>query len=150
MSLQQDIKEQIKEAMKGRDEVRLAVVRGLAAAMTNELVAKGKKPTDELTDEEALAVVKRASKQRQDSISQFNAGGREDLASKEEAELKIIEEYLPAQMSREEIEKIAKAKIAELGADKSKLGILIGTVVKETNGTADGAVVKKVVQELLG
>jgi len=150
MSLQQDIKEQIKKAMKGRDEVRLAVVRGLAAAMTNELVAKGKKPTDELTDEEALAVVKRASKQRQDSISQFNAGGREDLAGKEEAELKIIEEYLPAQMSREEIEKIAKAKIAELGADKSKLGILIGTVVKETNGAADGAVVKKVVQELLG
>ncbi|PIR45605.1 MAG: glutamyl-tRNA amidotransferase [Candidatus Vogelbacteria bacterium CG10_big_fil_rev_8_21_14_0_10_50_13] len=150
MSLQQDIKEQIKKAMKGRDEVRLAVVRGLAAAMTNELVAKGKKPTDELTDEEALAVVKRASKQRQDSISQFNAGGREDLAGKEEAELKIIEEYLPAQMSREEIEKIAKAKIAELGADKSKLGILIGTVVKETNGAADGAVVKNVVQELLG
>ncbi|OHA57528.1 MAG: hypothetical protein A2114_00180 [Candidatus Vogelbacteria bacterium GWA1_51_14] len=150
MSLQQDIKEQIKEAMKGRDEIRLAVVRGLAAAMTNELVAKGKKPTDELTDDEALAVVKRASKQRQDSISQFNAGGREDLASKEEAELKIIEEYLPAQMSREEIEKIAKAKIAELGADKSKMGVLIGTVVKETNGAADGALVKEVVQELLG
>ena len=150
MSLQQDIKEQIKEAMKGRDEIRLAVVRGLAAAMTNELVAKGKKPTDELTDDEALAVVKRASKQRQDSISQFNAGGREDLASKEEAELKIIEEYLPAQMSREEIEKIAKAKIAELGADKSKMGVLIGAVVKETNGAADGALVKEVVQELLG
>jgi hypothetical protein len=150
MSLQQDIKEQIKEAMKAKDKTRLAVVRGLTAAMTNELVAKGKKPTDELTDDEALAVVKRASKQRQDSIAQFNAGGREDLASKEEAELKIIEEYLPAQMSREEIEKIAKAKIAELGADKSKMGVLIGAVVKETNGTADGAVVKEVVQELLG
>jgi len=150
MSLQQNIKGQIKEAMKAKDEVRLAVVRGLAAAMTNELVAKGKKPTDELTDDEALAVIKRASKQRQDSIAQFTAGGREDLAANEEAELKIIEEYLPAQMPREEIEKIAKAKIAELGADKSKLGVLIGVVVKETKGTADGAVVKEVVQELLG
>ena len=150
MSLQQNIKGQIKEAMKAKDEVRLAVVRGLAAAMTNELVAKGKKPTDELTDDEALAVIKRASKQRQDSIAQFTAGGREDLAANEEAELKIIEEYLPAQMPREEIEKIAKAKIAELGADKSKMGVLIGTVVKETNGAADGALVKEVVQELLG
>lgn len=149
MSLQQNIKEQIKEAMKAKDEVRLSVVRGLAAAMTNELVAKGQKPTDELTDDEALAVIKRASKQRQDSISQFKAGGREDLANKEEAELKIIEEYLPAQMPREEIKKIAERKIAELGADKSKIGVLIGAVVKETNGAADGAVVREIIQELL-
>lgn len=136
--------------MKAKDEIRLSVVRGLSAAMTNELVAKGKKPTDELADDEALGVIKRASKQRQDSIAQFRAGEREDLASKEEAELKIIESYLPAAMPREEIVKIAQAKIAEFGGDKSKLGVLIGAVVKETKGAADGALVKTVVQELLG
>lgn len=150
MSLQQQIKDEIKEAMKAKDEIRLSVVRGLSAAMTNELVAKGKKPTDELSDDEALGVIKRASKQRQDSITQFRAGGREDLASKEEAELKVIDGYLPAALPREEIVKIAQAKIAELGADKSKMGVLIGAVVKETKGAADGALVKTVIQELLG
>jgi len=150
MSLQQQIKDEIKEAMKAKDEIRLSVVRGLSAAMTNELVAKGKKPTDELSDDEALGVIKRASKQRQDSIAQFRAGGREDLASKEEAELKVIDGYLPAALPREEIVKIAQAKIAELGADKSKMGVLIGAVVKETKGAADGALVKTVIQELLG
>lgn len=150
MSLQQQVKDQIKEAMKAKDEVRLSVVRGLVTAMTNELVAKGKKPTDELTDDEALAVIKRASKQRQDSIAQFKAGGREDLAANEEAELKIIEEYLPAAMPRDEVKKIAEQKIAELGADKSKMGVLIGAIIKETGGAADGAVVKEVVGELLG
>ncbi len=150
MSLQQQIKDEIKEAMKAKDEIRLSVVRGLSAAMTNELVAKGKKPTDELSDDEALGVIKRASKQRQDSITQFRAGGREDLASKEEAELKVIDGYLPAALPREEIVKIAQTKIAELGADKSKMGVLIGAVVKETKGAADGALVKTVIQELLG
>ncbi len=150
MSLQQKIKDEIKDAMKAKDEVRLSVVRGLVTAFTNELVAKGKKPTDELTDDEALAVIKRGSKQRQDSISQFKAGGRDDLAAKEEAELKIIEAYLPAQMSVEEIKKIAQAKITELGVtDKSKIGILVGAVMKECKGLADGSVVKEVVEQLL-
>lgn len=147
--LHQQIKDEIKEAMKAKDTVKLTVVRGLASAFTNELVAKGKKPDETLLDDEALAVIKRASKQRQDSIKQFKAGGREDLAANEEAELKIIESYLPAQMSREEIEKIAQAKIAELKADKSKIGILVGAVMKETKGTADGAVVKEIIEQLL-
>lgn len=147
--LHQQIKDEIKEAMKAKDAVKLAVVRGLVTAFTNELVAKGKKPDEMLTDEEALAVIKRASKQRQDSINQFREGGREDLVASEEAELKIIAAYLPAQMSREEIEKIAKAKITELNADKSKLGVLVGAVMKETKGAADGNLVKEVLESLL-
>lgn len=148
--LHQQIKDEIKEAMKAKEAVKLSVVRGLVTAFTNELVAKGKKPDEMLTDEEALAVIKRASKQRQDSINQFREGGREDLVASEEAELKIIAAYLPAQMSREEIEKIAKAKITELNADKSKLGVLVGAVMKETKGTADGNLVKEVLESLLG
>lgn len=148
--LHQKIKDEIKEAMKAKDAVKLSVVRGLSSAFTNELVAKGKKPDEMLTDDEAMAVIKRASKQRKDSIDQFTAGGRADLAEGEMAELKIIESYLPAQMSREEVEKIAQAKIAEFNNDKSKAGIIVGAVMKETKGTADGALVKEVVDQLLG
>ena len=147
--LHQQIKDEIKEAMKAKDAVKLSVGRGLSSAFTNELVAKGKKPDEMLSDDEVLAVIKRASKQRKDSIEQFTAGGRADLAEGEMAELKIIESYLPAAMSREEVEKIAKAKIAELGADKSKIGMLVGAVIKESKGTADGNVVKEVLEQLL-
>src|SRR3989339_842828 len=127
MSLHEQIKNEIKEAMKARDEIRLATVRSVSAAMTNELVAKRMKPDEMLSDEEVLAVIKRLVKQRQDSIEQFRAGDREDLASAEEAELNILKVYLPAQMSVEQIRSIAEAKKAEMGVtDKTKLGILVG------------------------
>src|SRR3989344_3512280 len=90
MSLQNDIKGQIKEAMLAKDQVRLLVVRGLVAAFTNELVAKSRKPTEELSDEEALAVIRRSVKQRKDSIGQFKAGGRQDLVDAESAELSVL------------------------------------------------------------
>ncbi len=147
--LHQQIKDEIKAAMKAKDQVKLAVVRGLVSALTNELVAKGKKPDEMLSDEETLAVIKRAARQRQDSIEQFKAGGRDDLVQAESAELAVIQTYLPAQMSREEIAKIAAAKKAELGVtDKAKAGILVGAIIKATSGAADGAVVKEVVDNL--
>ena len=149
MSLHEQIKNEIKEAMKARDEIRLATVRSVSAAMTNELVAKRMKPDEMLSDEEVLAVIKRLVKQRQDSIEQFRAGDREDLASAEEAELNILKVYLPAQMSIEQIRSIAEAKKAEMGVtDKTKLGILVGAVMKATTGQADGNVVKEVVESL--
>jgi uncharacterized protein len=150
MTLQQTIKEQIKEAMKAKDAVRLGVIKGLVAGFTNELVAMKKMPTDELSDEEVLNVIRRAVKQRKDSIDQFTKGGRADLAESEQAELAILETYLPAQMSKEEVLKIAEAKKAELGVtDKTKAGLLMSTLMKELKGKADGAVVKQVVDELL-
>lgn len=150
MSLQQKIKSEIKEAMLKKEAVRLSVVRGLVAAFTNELVAKGRKPEEELTDEETLAVVKRAVKQRKDSIEQFEKGGRKDLVDTEVAELKILETYLPAQMPRDEIKKLAEAKRKALGiTDKGKAGILVGALMKELKGAADGVVVKGVVDEVL-
>lgn len=92
--LHEQIKNEIKQAMLDKDQVRLATVRGLVAAFTNELVAKRRKPDDWLSDEEARAVIRRAVKQRQDSIEQFRAGGRTDLVAQESAELEILKTYL--------------------------------------------------------
>jgi hypothetical protein len=142
----QNIRDEMKKAMIAKDALKLNTMRGLIAAFTNELVAKKRKPDEELGDDEALAVIARAVKQRRDSIEQFKAGGRNDLAETEEAELKILETHLPAQMSEEEIEAVVKSKASELGiTDKSKTNQLIGVVMKELKGKADGALVKKVV-----
>lgn len=149
MSLHQDIRNEIKQAMMSKDQVRLLVVRGLVTAFVNELVAKGKKPTDELGDEDVLNSIRKAVKQRKDSIDQFTKGGRADLAETESAELAVLEKYLPTMMSRDEIKKVAVAKKAELGiTDKAKLGQFVGTLMKELKGKADGGDVKSVAESL--
>lgn len=150
MAIHEDLKKAIPEAMRARDEVRLRTLRSLVTAMTNEVVAKKRKPTEFLTDEEALVVLKRAASQRKDSIEQFLKGGRPELAEPEEAELALIEGYLPAMMSREEVEEAVKAKMAELGiSSKADAGTFIGALMKDLKGAADGAVVKEVVDSLL-
>src|SRR3989338_3340925 len=144
------LKRELLTAMKGRETLRVSVIRSLLAAFTNELVAKGRKPTETLTDDEVITVIKRAAKQRKDSIEQFKKGNREDLAATEEAELKVIEGYLPSQMSKEEIEKEASDLKEKLGVtDKSKMGMFMGAVMKELKGQGDGNVVKAVVESLL-
>lgn len=139
----------MKEAMKEKNQVKLTVIRGLLSAFMNEAVTKGYKPDQLLGDEEALTVIKRLSKQRKDAIAQFKAGGREDLAENEQAELAYIETYLPQMMPREEIRKVAEQVITAMGATKADMGKVIGAVVKETKGQADGGDVKAVVEELL-
>lgn len=147
--LHQTIKDEIKKAMLAKDAERLSALRNISAAMTSEVMAKGRKPDELATDDEALAVLKRLSKQRKESIEQFNIGGRPEMAQKETVELAIVESFLPAQMSREEILKIAEAKKSELGiTDKTKFGQLMGAVTKELKGSADGALVKEVVESL--
>lgn len=149
MSIENTIKEALKEAMKNKDEVRLSVMRNIKAACTNELVATGQTPQSEVTDELALTVIKRLAKQRKDSIEQFRNGGREDLAIQEEKELTVLEELLPKMMSQDQIRPVAEKKKSELGVeDKSKMGILIGAIMKELGGQADGADVKTVVESL--
>ncbi len=147
--MQQQIREDMKTAMRARERDKVTTLRGLLSAFTNELVAQKRKPTEELDDKDVIAVIKRAVKQRKDSIEQFRTGGREELAIKEESELSILEAYLPASVSKEEIEKVAQTKIDELGADKSKIGVLIGAVMKEFGGNADGNDVKEVIEKLL-
>ena len=150
MSIHQSIKTSIPEALKARDEVRLRTLRSLVTAMTNEVVAKKRKPDEFLTDDEALAVIKRAANQRKDSIEQYEKGGRPELAEPEYAELAIIETYLPAQMTREEIEVAVRAKLLELGiTNKSETGKALGLLMKEFKGTADGGTVKEVVDSIL-
>src|SRR3990167_10917654 len=147
--LHEQIQKGIKEAMLAKDAVRLETLRGMVAAFTNELVAKKRKPTEMLADEEALAVIARLSKQRKDSIEQFKKGNREDLVKSEEAELAILETYLPKMLERSEVEKVARAKVSELGiTEASKKGMLMSALMKELKGKADGSMVKEVVDSL--
>ena len=148
MSLHTDIKAQMIEAMKAKDTVRLNVIRGLLSAFTNEAVAKKRKPDEMLSDEEVLAVISRAVKQRRDSIEQFEKGSRPDLAEVEKTELAILQTYLPAQMSREEVFEYVKNKAAE-GFEKEKANQFMGSIMKELKGKADGMLVKEAVDSLL-
>jgi uncharacterized protein len=149
MSIHTDLRTSLKEAMKAKDEVRLRTVRGIMTACTNELVATSRTPQDELKDEETLAVIKRLAKQRKESIVQYEAAGRPELAIPEKEELVVLESYLPTLMKREAILPIAEAIKAELGVtDKAKLGILVGAVMKKLQGQADGGDVKAVVEGL--
>lgn len=143
------IKEDVKKAMLARDTVRATTLKGVSAAFTNELVAKGMKPQDELADEDCYTVIRRLVKQRKDSIEQFTAGNRTDLADAEKAELVILEGYLPRMMSEEDIRAFAQSKKEELGiTDKGKIGMFVGTLMKDLKGKADGALVKSVVESL--
>lgn len=150
MSIQLKFKDQMKEAMKAKDAVRLSVVRGLMATMSNEAIAAGKGPAGELTDDEALAVIRREGKKRKDSIEQFTNGGRPELAENEQAELAIIETYLPTLMSAEQVKPIVEVKMKELGVtSKADAGKLMKAVMADLKGKADGMVVKNVVESLL-
>ncbi len=147
--LHEQIKNGIKEAMLAKDIVRLETLRGMSAAFTNELVAKNRKPNETLVDEEVLTVIARLAKQRKDSIEQFKKGNRQDLVDVEEAQLKILETYLPKMMDRSEVEKLVKSKKEELGiTDATKKGMLMSAVMKDLKGKADGNVVKEVVDSL--
>ncbi len=150
MDLHTKIKEELKEAMKAHEATRLRTVRSMLTAFTNELVATNRKPQDMLEDQGVLTVIKRLAKQRKDSIEQYEAASRFDLSEPEKEELVILESYLPQMMSKDAIRPIVEAKIAEMGTvDKSKMGMLIGSLMKELQGKADGADVKAVVEEIL-
>jgi len=149
MALHEDIKTSLKDAMKAKDQVKLRTVRSLLTAFMNEMVATGRTPQDSLADEEVLAVIKRSAKQRKESITQYEAAARPELAAPEKEELVVLESYLPQTMSQDEIRPIAEAKKAELGIDdKAKMGMLMGAIIKETGGQADGADIKAVVESL--
>ena len=148
--LHEQLKSDTKEALKARDEVRLTTLRGLLAAITNELVSLKRKPDELLEDEVVHTVVKRLVKQRKESIEQFTKGNREDLAEKERAELVVLETYLPAQASREEITNAVADVLAQFpDIDASKSGQIVGMAMKKLNGNADGVLVKEVVEEKL-
>ena len=152
MKIRERIVADLTAAMKAKDTLRLGVVRMLKSKiMEAEVEQRTRKGPDYvLEDAESLAVIAAYAKQRRDSIEAFRKGGKEDLATKEEAELAIVQQYLPAQMSDDEVRRIVAAAIAETGATSAKeMGAIMKIVMPKLKGAADGAVVNRIVRELL-
>ena len=136
-------------AMKERDQVKVTTIKSLVAGFINMLAESGREDRENLTDDEVMSLIKKGVKQRKDAITQFTDGGRPELAEAEQAELAILEVYLPTMMSVEQIKEIAQKVKETTGIDdKSKMGVLIGAVMKELAGKADGSDVKDVVMSL--
>jgi uncharacterized protein YqeY len=169
MSLKDQLMQDLKEAMKSRDETRKATIRMIRSAIgtaeiekrTAFMEAQQAKGIDienlsvdgaqfALTDEEVLAVMQKQAKQRQDSIVEFQKGGRDDLVAAEQAELAVIQTYLPRQMTRDEVLAAARKAAADLGvSDISGMGPLMKHLMAELKGRADGRLVNQVVREVL-
>lgn len=149
MNLKEKINSDIKDAMRSGDTVRRDTLRFLDSAIKNTEIEKKKKEAG-LSDEEVLEVVARSVKQRNDSIQQYTDGGRPELADKEKAELEILKEYMPKQLSEDEIRKVVKEIISDAGTvSASDMGKIMGQAMGKLKGKADGNAVKKVVGEEL-
>jgi len=152
-TLRQRIESDMKSAMKSGDKVRLGVLRMVKAKMLEaEVSMRGKMGRDyTLEDDASIQVLSTCAKQRKDSIESFRAGGREDLATQEEQELSVIEEYLPRQLDAEEITRIAREGIAEVGATSARdMGAVMKVVMPRLKGMADGREVNRIITGLLG
>ncbi len=150
MALKDQIMADLKQAMKDKDQDKLRVLRSLKAKLQEREISERKGGEATLSNEQVVEVVMKAAKQRKESIEQFGSGGRDDLVENEEKELKIIESYLPEMLSEEEIRDIAQKKIKELGAGSvADMGKVMGVMMKELKGQADGSLISKVVKEEL-
>ena len=146
-SLRDRLRDDLKDAMRARDAVRRDTIRLVEAAIKN---AEIEKRGSELSEQDVQAILQRQVKQRQDSIEQYEQANRSDLADAERAEIAVIEAYLPRQMSREQIEAAARAAIEQLGASgPGDRGKVMGRLMAELRGKADGAQVNAVVSDLL-
>jgi uncharacterized protein YqeY len=146
MSLKERLSDDLKQAMRERDQNRLIALRLLRSAIVNDEVASG----HPLSDDEALAVVARQAKQRREAIEIFGAAGRQDLVAAEEAQLRVLQEYLPQQMSREEVEQAAREAVERVGASgPADLGAVMRDLMPRLKGKADGSLVNQVVREIL-
>jgi uncharacterized protein len=146
MTLQTRIESAMRDAMRARDADRTQTLRLAMAAAHNRRIELRR----ELTDDEVVEVLARELKQRRESIELFRGGGREDLATREEAEAAILTEFLPSPLSAAELEAVVRAAIAETGATTSRdLGRVMGRVVPQVKGRADGRAVTELVRSLL-
>lgn len=147
MALEQKIMEQLKEAMRAKDEVALNTLRSIKAAI---LIEKTSGSGTELTEADENKMLQKLAKQRRDSLEIFTQQNREDLAQKEKSELEIIERFLPKQMTAEEIQAEVKAIIAQVGATSpADMGRVMGVASKQLAGKADGKIVSETVKQLL-
>ena len=146
MTLQERLQDDLKQAMRDWDETRKSVIRFARAAIRDREIEK----RADLDDEGVVDVLSRQAQQRRDSIEAFERAGRADLVEKEAAELAIIQEYLPEQMSAEEITELARAAISETGASgPADMGKVMGRLMPQCKGRAPGKLVSGIVQELL-
>ena len=150
MSLKEKLTEDLKAAMRARDEARLRTIRALRAALTEREIAERKGGEATLTPEQELEVLQKEAKRRREAIEQFRAAGREDLVQKEEEELKIIEEYLPRQLSDEEIRNVLSEIIEAVEASSVRdMGRVMKEAMARMRGRADGRRVSELARELL-
>ena len=149
MSLRDQIQSDLIGAMKAREELKVSTLRMLKSAIGAFEVSGKQKVT--ATEEDVLSVLKREVKKRKESIRQFEEGGRKDLVEREKAELVLLEAYLPAMMRDNEVRIVVESVAAELGATgPSDMGKVMGAVMNKLGGRADGAMVKEMVQSVLG
>lgn len=140
------IQADLKNAQLSRDEVKVSTLRLLLSEIKNAEISKG----EALSDEDIILVVQKEAKKRKEAATSFRSGGRQDLAVREENELKVLEGYLPQQLSNEELTKIVSETITELGAiGMADMGKVIGAVMGKTKGGADGTTVSNLVKEKL-
>ena len=138
MSLQRRIDEDLKDAMRAKNAGRLSVLRLLKAALKNTAIEKVG-ADGELTDPDAVAVIRKQVKQRQDSIESFEKGGRADLAEKEKAEIEVLSNYLPQAISAKELQRIVGETIAEVGAtSRAQMGAVMKALQPKIAGRTDG------------
>ncbi|SFH59024.1 GatB/YqeY domain-containing protein [Pisciglobus halotolerans] len=146
MSLLTTVNEDIKTAMKARDKETLAVLRMIKSSLQNEEIKKG----SALNEEEELTVLSREMKQRRESLTEFKSAGRDDLVEKLEKEIAIVERYLPKQLSEDELRAIVKKTADRVQASSMKdFGKVMGAVMSEIKGQADGNEVNRLVKEQL-
>jgi uncharacterized protein YqeY len=149
MTLQQRVDSDLKEAMRAKDATKLGVLRMLKSALKYAAIAKSDAEA-ELSDAEAVQVIRKQAKQRQDSIESFEKGGRAELAEKEKEELAILNTYLPQGMSPDELAKVVRETIAELGAtSKAQMGAVMKALQTKIGGRADGKTLSSEVQKQL-
>src|SRR5439155_7719638 len=149
MNLQERIDSDLKDAMRAKDAQKLGVLRMLKSALKNVAIKKGGASVT-LDDAEAVQVIRKQVKQRQDSIESFEKGGRAELEAKEKVELSILNSYLPQAMSAEEVSKIVRETIGELGAtSKAQMGVVMKAVQAKAAGRADGKTLSQEVQKQL-
>ena len=145
-SLEGRITQALKEAMKARDAERIRALRNIRARLQNRAIEK----RADLDDTEVIQVLTGLAKQRRESIEQFRAGGREDLAAREEAELQVIQEFLPEPLDEEALRRIVAEAIRETGASGPRdMGRVMGTVMPRVRGRADGRTVQEIVRAAL-
>lgn len=140
------IQENLKQAQLARDEVKVSTLRLLLSEIKNAEISK----SGRLTDEDIVSVLQREAKKRKEAAAGFRSGGREEQAQKEEAEQKVLEGYLPAQLSNQELTKIVEETINEVGATSIQdMGKIIGAVMGKAKGRSDGSTVSALVKEKL-